>query len=428
MNRIFDIVRNGWNFPRTRGQALGLAAVLPVAFIAVLWLFVAPAFFQPDVEFFTLSSDYRTQVEDLLDGKGFRSFRYPPLFPLMLAAIQKCAEVFGMSEGLVGAAFLLGLAIAGSVLIFLLAESLYGFRLGLVAAAGWSFYPVIFRMWLQPLSAAPFTLFLLFAVLLLVRAVRSVGGRLWSFAAIGMTLGLAMLTRPIGIGLGFVFSGYILTFFKPVGIPRKALWVGILLAAQIATILPWEFYAWQRTGHVIPLSTGGTPSILDGLTYAVDPSENRPLWVPKQVRLLQETIYEKSYRELNSVGSVARFMLLETRKEAGPVATLFAIKAARSWYGTDAGRLDGQLLLFQLPTVGLMFFGLGLTFQRGGQGRGFSILVLLLVAYFWIMTTISLSIVRYMVPALALLMVTMPALFESFGGWKQRRDRLYEDG
>lgn len=189
--------------------------------------------------------------------------------------------------------------------------------------------------------------------------------------------------------------------------------MALLLIGALVAVLPWEALAWRSSDEIVPLSTGGVPTVLDGLTYAVDTSENRPVWVPEVVRNLQWEIHEKSYSELGSLSSIAGFLLDKLGEEPLAVLQMFAIKAARAWYGTDSGVLDTWLLVFQVPIVALLWVGVYKSWRCGRAARDAGVLIAMIVLYFWAITTAALSIVRYMVPALALMVITLPALGRS---------------
>jgi hypothetical protein len=85
---------------------------------------------------------------------------------------------------------------------------------------------------------------------------------------------------------------------------------------------------------------------------------------------------------------------------------LFLTKAAVSWYGNDSHHHERWALLIQL--FYLPFFILGAWLARGGgrQYRNFLFIACGVTLYYWAMTTfVALPIVRYMVPAISLLMV-----------------------
>jgi len=390
--------------------------LLTTLVISFLWLVFRPAFFVAASDFVTLAPDYAPQVRSLVEGEGFGSWRYPPVFPLILAGLDLLSSSTGLHSGWLGAGLLMALAISGSVLIYQLGQRLWGPRRGLLCVVVWLAYPVCWPLWLQPLSTAPFVVVLLAAVLLMLHSAETGSGGASGLWLTGAMLGLAMLIRSSGLGLPIVFALFVLIRLRYLSWSRRCLSAGLLIGGALLVVLPWEVQAWRATGQVLPLSTGGVPTVLDGLTYAVDPSENRPVWAPDDVRRLQWEIHEKSYRELDSESSIAGFLLEKLRTTPGAVIQLFAIKGARASYGTDSGVLDEWLLVFQIPVVTLLLFGTALTWRHSGPPHEAAILTVMIVLYFWLMTTVVLSIVRYMVPALALMVVTLPALGRSSGG------------
>ena len=406
---VKPIVRWGLDRP------LRTTVVLTCVSIACLWLVFQPSFFQTETNFAALAPDYEPQVRSLLAGNGFGSFRYPPVFPLMLAGLEVASQATGVDDGHLGALLLLVSAVSGSVLIFLLGNRIWGPRWGLFCVAVWLAYPVFWRLWLQPLSEAPFVVLLLGAILLLLRS--SVPGNAGHRRLLltGLGLGLAMLTRPSGIGLPLVFGIYLLVGERGWSFRRRLSSAALLLVGSLVAILPWEIHAYRSTGEIIPVSTEGVEAVLDGLTYAVDPSEDRPVWVPENVRHLQWEIHQRSYRELSSISSIAAYLIANLLERPAAVIQLYAIKVARAWYGTDSGVLDRWLLLFQIPIVTLLWVGVFKSWRYGGAPRDAGVLITMIVLYFWAITTAALSIVRYMVPALAAMVLLMPGIWTHLG-------------
>ncbi len=380
----------------------------------ILWLAFQPAFLSSSAKFESLAPDYSNQVRSLVAGQGFGSFRYPPLFPLMLAGVELTSSRMGIDDGILGATLFLVFAISGSLLVMRIGQELWGPWAGLLCAAVWLGYPVFWRMWLQPLSEAPFTVLLLAAVLVALGLTRNQDRSSVKAILVGVLLGLAMLVRPSAIGLPLVFGLFVVVRAAGRSRYRRAASATLIVLAAVVTVLPWEFHVWRSSGEVVPLSTGGVPTVLDGLTYAVDPSENRPVWVPDAVRQLQIEMYEKSYRELDSVAAISGFLWEKLRSTPAAVVQLFAIKAARSWYGTDSGQNDKWLLAFQLPLVTLLSIGAVRAWRSGGKVGDAGALILMIALYSWVMTTLVLSIVRYMVPALAVMVVAVPALSNGY--------------
>jgi len=187
--------------------------------------------------------------------------------------------------------------------------------------------------------------------------------------------------------------------------------VATLLLGSIVAIFPWEAWVYSQTGRVVLLSTSGPSSMRDGLTFAIHRKGYRQgTSVPWDVATLtQDTLSRLS--EMNSIGGITSIMAEEWRRNPLAVSKLFAIKAARSWYGTDSHRFETPIILIQLVYLGLAMWGGRIAWRQGGAAKQLVISVWLVVLYFWGMTLLALSILRYMVPTMGLLFLLIPVVF-----------------
>lgn len=394
-------------------QSLILAGTT-ILIIGGYWLLRKPAFlYVPDIDYTLLSPDYSGGVRNLLGGQGLTSFRYPPVFPAWLAGTLRLADVLHLRRTVTVALMLLGINTINTVLIFLNARLLWDSPFAFLAPSLWLAHPATWRQFEQPLSGSLFTMLLLSAILVVAVMLKrqTMGGM--TAISVGVLLGLAMLTRPNGIALGLIVALFVL-FQEWANLQSRLLFCALLLGAVIMAVLPWEIHAYQQLGKIIPLSTGGTPSILDGLSYAVDSSEARSVPVPEDVRQLQVDIYEQQYRELNSVGQIARYLWGELGIRPLTVFKLFLLKAARAWYGTDSGHYDGWMLIGQVPFLAVSVAGLWAALQQRGWHHCFALLGIVLIVYLWGVTILVLSILRYMIPALAILFIFAPGAAHRF--------------
>jgi hypothetical protein len=159
------------------------------------------------------------------------------------------------------------------------------------------------------------------------------------------------------------------------------------------------------------LSSGGVPSIRDGLTYGVNAKGFRQVGgVPADVAELMNDI-QAHYGELNSLGDIAAIMGKELRVRPVAVVRLFLLKAVRSWYGTDSRRLETLLMLLQLIYLTLILWATKISWELGGKARKLTVSVWLIAFYFWGMTIMALSISRYMLPAMGLLFTLLPVIY-----------------
>jgi len=363
---------------------------------------------------------YEPQARNLLAGRGFAhtdgspATEYPPGHPLILAGILGMSHWLHLREEIMLSVFAaVGMGLS-SVLIFLLARLLWGSGPALIAALLWMTYP--FALWLtkQPNSEISFIVAFYAALLLCWYVlVRRPQARVLYFIC-GVLCGFAMLIRPIAMGIGILLA--LTVWFVKRETPARArlLLVSLLLLGNLVAIIPWEAWAYAKTGRVILLSTNSVKSLRDGVTFAVETKgyrENSNL--PADVLLLMDDIRARQ-SELNTFASMGRVMSLEFRSHPVAGTKLVLLKLARSWYGTDSGRLEWQILLIQLAYLIVISWGSWQAWKQGGIHRWFVIGALLLVVYFWGMTFLALSILRYTVPVVGLVFVA------SAGGYRRR--------
>ena len=195
--------------------------------------------------------------------------------------------------------------------------------------------------------------------------------------------------------------------------------VTLMLVGNFAAIFPWEIWVYHHTGRIIPLSTGGFPVIHKGLTYAVDLDGYRlTSKIPEDVFALMQEIYTS---RSESVEDIFSLLIQQLKERPQAVTKLFIMKAARSWYGTDSGRYETAIMLLQIIYLVFALWGSVVSWRQGGIARNLAVVIWVMVFYFWGMTILVLSILRYMVPAMGLLMLMVPAGFFQAAGSRGTR-------
>lgn len=354
---------------------------------------------------------YRPIAESLLDGRGYHLSgfaapdRYPPGYPLLAASSLFLARSLGLPEESVVHAFNAACHGLSALALFLTAELVFGFSLALIPYFLWVSYPLVWLTLPAPLTEHPFCSALFFALYLLAKS--ALRGGSWRLFAAGILLGAAMLIRPVALLLPLLLAAlWSLGSIEP---PRRSAAV-LLLAGALIPVAPWELWLRARTGHWIPLSTGGPASVVDGLTFAADLKSYRvPAAVPRAT-LEVSRAFLLDAPQLRSVPAILDAVHAQLRRSPAATAQFFAVKAARAWYATDSGRNHRPLLALQSAYLSLILAGLFFSLRGPLSARRLALLVLCVAALFWAMTTAVLSIVRYMVPAMGLLFLPVPAL------------------
>jgi hypothetical protein len=329
---------------------------------------------------------------------------YPPGFSILYAGTFRFAAASGLSETLTLRVLEGILVISTAVLLAEVAMRAFGWRIALGGALLWSTYPFYLWQTKEPETASPFAVGILLALWLLLRWAEDGRRAAVIGSGIGVLLAASSLIRPIGFALPLVFC--LVAGLLNIPCPRrsKVAFCLFLLAAHIAAVLPWEIWAWAKSGRWIPLSTNGPASVADGLALGAQCKQfHSPIALPQPVRALSVQAAHH-IPELQTMQNIERFLLDRLKEGAAPVAGLVLVKAARSWYGNDAGRFEGWSAAVQAVYLSLIVWGAVLALRGDRRQTNFAKAVLVMAAYFWAMTVVALSIVRYMTPAICALM------------------------
>jgi len=175
------------------------------------------------------------------------------------------------------------------------------------AAAVFVFHPWVLYGLFLPLSETPFMAALMAALLCLSAGARSGGWRGLAFSAAGGALtGVACLIRPIALLAPAVF-GVVFLWKAQGAVLRRTVLAGAVVVAAAAVLLPWELWVWQRTGEWIPISSGGPPTLRDGLSFN-HKSFRAPIALPSGVRRVSDAAW-REYESLESTGAYLRFVM-----------------------------------------------------------------------------------------------------------------------
>jgi len=221
-----------------------------------------------------------------------------------------------------------------------------------------------------------------------------------------MVLGFAALTKPFNIVLPAVFLALAWICSVPCTLRKRTVFSLSVLMAFVLSISPWEVWAWRVSGQCIPLCTNGPASVADGLTFgACRKRVGSRQGLPRKVAALTDDL--SAHRDdLRSSAGITRLLWAKLREEPIKVARLFLTKAVQSWYSTDSRTHEHWTVLIQLSYLPLFVLGARLAWLRDRQQKNFLMIALGVTLYYWAMTTFAaLAIVRYLVPAIGLLMV-----------------------
>ena len=390
------------------------AIFLAAVFLQLVFLALLPKSFSSNnsrdyAEFYSPAAQNLVEGRGLVLDSGRFLTLYPAGFPLFLATAYRTADALGADRlRVITAANVLCMA-AGCVLVFCIARKIFGECTGLFSAGLWITY--IFNLWLvkQPNSEIPFIPLFYGAIFCFVLSISDQDAK-WATLS-GVLLGFAGLVRPIVLFVPGIFSLFFL-LRRGVAPKRRVLLAIALVAAFVIAVLPWEWEVYRHTGKIIPLSTNGASSILDGATFSRRPGDYA---VPSAAADLMQRM-SGHLRDLQTTGRIFQYLAAEFRQDPVPVLELYSLKIARTWYGTESGAHERVVAVLQFGYLLLCGMSVILTWRRFPEQRFFLVLFLTLVLYFWGMAVIALSILRYMVPVMAFLLIPLGAAVEAVLG------------
>jgi Dolichyl-phosphate-mannose-protein mannosyltransferase len=338
-----------------------------------------------------------------------QTFRYPPGLSFMLAGVFAAAGATHVSEDLAYRLFAILCAAISAILAFKIGCWFWSTRGALCVVLAWSTYPLWLWSLAEPYSETPFVPVLMVSVLLLLDIFHGCKSPFVKSAVLGLTYGVAMLIRPIALLLPLLGACVIIASPAYGRIRRCFALALVMIATACAAIAPWEMWMHAKTGAILPLSQNGPFSMYDGLTFILNGKEFRqPIAMPADVEALMRRI-DAAYAESQTFPRIASTLAREAVSAPAAVFKLALIKAGRSWYGTNSHRRESGVLAAQLVYLVSCLAGMALYFKRKRGARAIAMVMVLHLAYFWVMTIAFLSLARYMMPVMALLFVFLPA-------------------
>jgi 4-amino-4-deoxy-L-arabinose transferase-like glycosyltransferase len=209
-------------------------------------------------------AEHHTYGADMKDP-----LHWPPGAPLAFAAAHR---LFGSAQSaqsydIPASYWVQALASLGTALAaFGVAALLAGAWAGVAAAALVGLYPPLILATGEQISEPLGAFWLTLAFLACVVAARR--GRTWLFAAGGVALGAAVLTRADLLPVPFVLGPLVaLWTWRAAGDLRRGLVVGgCILGGAVLAIAPWSVYASDRAGEFVPVTRGSASALFVG-TY-----------------------------------------------------------------------------------------------------------------------------------------------------------------
>ncbi len=230
------------------------ARMILLVLLAALLLRIPVAMWLPEQVVWPDGRRYERVAMNLLEGQGFGDLvenrRSVPTQPLFIAAVY---SVFGKSY----LALRLVSAIVGAiscVVAFLLARSLFGATVGVLAGLVVAAYPHL--VYLSALFEYPQTLGILFLATFLLLLYRfDANRRPWTLFMASVLLGATILTLPTLLLFAPVFV--LLALKRDVDWRRNAAYVAVAIAGLVITVGSWTLRNYAAYDRVVIVNAAG---------------------------------------------------------------------------------------------------------------------------------------------------------------------------
>ncbi len=404
MNRILAVLLKVYNERKLLLVSIFIASLLFSLIFLVYFQKVGPE--EHNVPTTDYLNCYSPFADSILQGKIVyldkdQQICAPPGYPIILTGIFSLSWLLGIDKLLLITVFNLFMAAGATCFLFLITELIFKKKIALFASFLWMSYP--FSAWLTKnfQTEVPFILFLYAGIWLYLFALKK---RHFGFIFLsGVILGFAILIRPIGFFLPVLFA--LMIFFLLREIPKKTQLVLALLflTGSLLIIFSWEMQVFFETGRLVFLDARGYHNFNVGLTYVLrnTAGEGWPS-IPGDVLMLMKQI---KTAELNTASDIFNFFIGKLTNNPVPVFKLLGLKTVRAWYATSQMWFEKRILAVQLFYLISAFAGIIYAFKKYKDKIKSIIFLLSIVFCFWGITFLALSIMRYMVPAMGVVII-----------------------
>ncbi len=209
---------------------------------------IAMVFFTGAID--TEGAEYARIAENLMSGKGYEGIAtpgvelmFPPLYPLLIAALSFLVRDFELAARLVCVIF--GSALP--IVIYFVSSRLYDRQTSLIAATVVAFHPLLINLSASTYSEGPYMTVLLVGTYSAIRCRESAGMK-W-FLATGVAFGMAYLIRPEAFIMPFIAAVFIAVVRrKNIGMAWRR--TAILFVTFFVVAGPYIWFLYHETGQL----------------------------------------------------------------------------------------------------------------------------------------------------------------------------------
>ncbi len=347
-------------------------------------------------------SFYSPAAVSLSRGEGYLvqgkfSNRYPPGYPVFIALIYGLTQ----NDSLLNPVYPYAVVLLQSLscgFLYLVSAFIFGSAVGILSSLLLATYPffMVLSMTRYVWTSMPFFIFTFLAAL--YSFLLSLDSKKPIFAGVsGFLSGLSALIWPAAI---YSWIAYILVFIaKPLS--GKSIKIIVFLVSFFIPVSFWSLHVYKHTQRT-EITSGTMLSVRDGLIRN-DGYKLNSFEVSQDAKI----VYDAG--GLRSLKHVGKFYWDELRHKPLSTVKFLAFKCFRPWYATDSEKNELIIIMIQIPYLLLGVMG---WLRMKARNPAVFYLFGVMILYFWLMASAVLSILRYMLIPMSLIMISVAFLIK----------------
>ena len=372
----------------------------------------------------------------LVDNNGFISITRPPGSPIIIAGLLYVQRWLDLSQQKVFWMFNSLMIAFSAILILMISQLIWEKQDAMWVPYVWITYP--FSLWFinQPYSEVPYFVASFFTVYMFLLSYRRNSRRYWIYGLIvGLLSAVGMMIKPVGMGVPVIVVLLVMILHRERSRQERTKFSIAVVSGVLVLVIPWFAFVYTNSGKVLFLTDSIVlrNSLINGVTFVTRGEEYREkLTLHPRVerfmktielelkstedKMLQEkTVTGSQLRDQIEVGHVLDVIIKVSLENPLDALYLLGTKVVRSWYGTDSHKLEDYAIGIQLVYISMISLSLIRIIKKSLVHKEILFIVLALIFYYWTMSVLFEPLVRYLIPALGLLLVLLPGLWASRG-------------
>ena len=372
----------------------------------------------------------------LVDNNGFISITRPPGSPIIIAGLLYVQRWLDLSQQKVFWMFNSLMIAFSAILILMISQFIWEKQDAMWVPYVWITYP--FSLWFinQPYSEVPYFVASFFTVYMFLLSYRRNSRRYWIYGLIvGLLSAVGMMIKPVGMGVPVIVVLLVMILHRERSRQERTKFSIAVVSGVLVLVIPWFAFVYTNSGKVLFLTDSIVlrNSLINGVTFVTRGEEYREkLTLHPRVerfmktielelkstedKMLQEkTVTGSQLRDQIEVGHVLDVIIKVSLENPLDALYLLGTKVVRSWYGTDSHKLEDYAIGIQLVYISMISLSLIRIIKKSLVHKEILFIVLALIFYYWTMSVLFEPLVRYLIPALGLLLVLLPGLWASRG-------------